>query len=57
MPEAKERIESLGGSVSSSVSANTDYVIAGEDAGSKLSKAKELGVEIVDEKEFISMID
>ncbi|HYI92790.1 MAG TPA: NAD-dependent DNA ligase LigA [Bryobacteraceae bacterium] len=47
--EAKERIELAGGKVSGSVSKKTSYVVAGEDAGSKLDKARELGVKILDE--------
>lgn len=50
--EATKIIEDLGGSVSSSVSKNTDYVLAGEAAGSKLDKALSLGVKIIDEGEF-----
>jgi DNA ligase (NAD+) len=47
---AKKMIEDAGGKVSGSVSKKTDYVVAGEDAGSKLDKARELGVKVVDEK-------
>lgn len=54
--EAKEKIRSLGGDVSSSVSKNTSYVVAGENSGSKLDKAKELGVKILSEKEFLKLI-
>ena len=54
--EATARIESLGGKVSSSVSQKTDYVLAGEEAGSKLEKAKKFGVKIMDEKEFLKMV-
>lgn len=50
--QAKEIIESFGGKVSGSVSKKTDYVLAGEDAGSKLVKANELGVDIIDEDTF-----
>lgn len=54
--EAGEIIEKLGGKVSSSVSKKTSYVIAGEEAGSKLTKAQELGVTILNEVEFMEMI-
>lgn len=54
--EAKDKIRALGGQVSSSVSKKTDYVVAGEEAGSKLTKAEELGVTVVDEDEFLKMI-
>jgi len=50
--EAKKMIEDAGGKVTGSVSKKTDYVVAGVDAGSKLDKAKELGVEVIDEKEM-----
>ncbi len=50
--QAKEIIESFGGKVSSSVSKKTDYVLAGEDAGTKLVKANELGVAVIDEETF-----
>lgn len=53
---AKEKIISLGGKVSGSVSKNTSYVVAGEDPGSKLTEAKKLGVKIIEEKEFLGMI-
>ena len=53
--QASAKIESLGGKVSSSVSKKTDYVLAGEEAGSKLEKAQKLGVKILDEAEFVKM--
>jgi len=55
--EASEKIISLGGKVTNSVSRNTDYVIAGESAGSKLDKAKSLGVKILDEEEFLKHLN
>lgn len=55
--EAGERIQSQGGKVSSSVSKKTSYVVAGEAAGSKLRKAQELGISILDEAAFISMLE
>ena len=54
--QASEIIESLGGSTTSSVSKKTDYVLAGEKAGSKLQKAIDLGIKIITEAEFIEMI-
>ncbi len=54
--EATEEIEALGGKVSSSVSKKTNYVLAGEDAGSKLAKAKQIGIRILDEAEFRKML-
>ena len=54
--EAKKLIEDNGGKASSSVSARTDFVLAGSDAGSKLTKAQELGIRIIDEDEFLAMI-
>jgi len=53
---AKEKIINLGGKVSGSVSKNTSYVVAGEEAGSKLADAKKLGVKIIGEKEFLNML-
>lgn len=55
--EAKEKIESLGGNVTGSVSKKTDLVIAGEDAGSKLTKAKELNIEIWDEEKLLEELN
>ena len=55
--EAKVIIENLGGKVSSSVSKKTDYVVAGEDAGSKLTKANALGVKVISEAEFKELLD
>jgi len=53
--EATAKIESLGGKVNGSVSKKTDFVLAGEEAGSKLDKAQKLGVKIIDQKEFLKL--
>ena len=55
--EAAKLIEERGGRVSGSVSKKTDYVVAGEDAGSKLTKAESLGVAVLDESQFRAMIE
>jgi DNA ligase (NAD+) len=55
--QAKEMITAAGGKVSGSVSRNTDFVVAGESPGSKLTKAQELGIKVIDEaglKELLS---
>jgi DNA ligase (NAD+) len=54
--EAKERVEAAGGKVTGSVSKKTDYVVAGTEAGSKLDRATELGVTVLDEGEFLKML-
>ena len=54
--EAKAAVERRGGKVSGSVSRKTDLVVAGEDAGSKLKKAAELGVKVVDEAAFLELL-
>jgi len=54
--EAKKIIEDAGGKVTGSVSKKTDYIVAGADAGSKLDKAKELGVAVIDEKEMEGLL-
>jgi DNA ligase (NAD+) len=54
--EAKTKIQELGGKTSESVSKEVDYLVVGEEPGSKLEKAKKLGIKILDEKEFLKMI-
>lgn len=55
--EAKEKLQQLGARVAGSVSAKTDFVIVGPGAGSKLTKAEELGIEIIDEAAFLSLLE
>ena len=54
--DAKRLIEAAGGKVSGSVSKKTSYVVAGEDAGSKLAKAQELGVKILNEEQLLALL-
>jgi DNA ligase (NAD+) len=54
--EARAAIEAKGHKVAGSVSKKTDFVVAGEDAGSKLDKARALGVRVLNEKEFTEML-
>ena len=54
--EAKQQILNLGGKVASSVSKNTNYVVAGENAGSKFDDAQKLNIKIIDEKEFLELV-
>ena len=55
--DAKALLQQLGAKVSGSVSVKTDYVIAGEAAGSKLSKAAELGVQVLSEEDFLAWVN
>lgn len=55
--EARDRLQALGARVAGSVSRKTDHVVAGADAGSKLEKARELGIDIMDEAAFLAMLD
>jgi DNA ligase (NAD+) len=54
--EARAAIEAKGHKVAGSVSKKTDYVVAGEDAGAKLERARALGLPVLEEKEFIEML-
>ena len=56
-PQATEILEGLGAIVTTSVSKNTDYVLAGESAGSKLTKAQALGVTVISEKDFQDVVN
>jgi DNA ligase (NAD+) len=55
-PEAQRRIEARGGRLTSSISAETDYVVVGGDPGSKLAKAKKLDTTILDEDAFLALV-
>ncbi len=55
-PAAEAAIRAAGGKAAGSVSRKTDYLVAGENAGSKLAKAQELGVEVLDEAAFVALL-
>jgi DNA ligase (NAD+) len=55
--EAKNRLLALGARVAGSVSARTDFLVAGKEAGSKLARAKELDIPVLDEGRFLNMLD
>jgi len=55
--EAKSKISELGGNVSGSVSRNTDFVVTGDSPGSKVKRAKELGVDVISEEEFVKIVE
>jgi DNA ligase (NAD+) len=54
--QAREHVEALGGVWSESITKNTDYVVAGDAAGSKLQKARAAGITILDEQDFLKLI-
>ena len=55
--QAKDRIMAKGGKVTGSVSGKTDFVVAGDKAGSKLAKAEKLGIAVLDEQALLSLLD
>jgi DNA ligase (NAD+) len=54
--DAKEKIRAMGGEISESISKKTDYLVVGENPGSKLTKAKKLGVKVINETEFLEIM-
>ncbi len=56
-PQAEERIRGLGGSAKGDVTRKTNYLVAGEEPGSKLERARQMGIEVIDETRLLGMLE